>query len=80
MRSRVLGGNLLREQTLLVSEVIAEDATIDRAIELQPVLSIFRELTVPMIPEVDQETRNRKSIKVLGNEWPGSATRPNDDT
>ena len=56
MRTRVLGGNLLREQTLLVSEVIAEDATIDRAIELQPVLSIFRELTIPMIPEVDQET------------------------
>ncbi|RLS34038.1 MAG: hypothetical protein DWH81_15915 [Planctomycetota bacterium] len=74
----MLRGNLLCEQTFLVNEVMAENATIAGTIEFQPLLSIFRMLTIPVVPEVDKEARYRKTIKVLGNEWPGSTTRPNE--
>ena len=79
MRTRVPGCNLLCEQALLVSEVMAENATIAGAIEFQTLLSIFCWLTIPVVPKVDKEARSRKTIKVLGNEGPGSTTRPNDD-
>jgi hypothetical protein len=75
----VSGGNLLCEQTLLVNEVIAENATIAGAIEFQPLLSISRLLTIPVVPKVDKEARSLKTIKVLGNEGFGSPARPNDD-